>query len=424
MHYLAICAIIKDEDLYLREWAAYHSLLGVEHFYLYDNESARSQARALEGFEAGRFTFVPWPGVAQQMPAYNHCLKTFGKDCRWLAYIDVDEFICPMEDDDLRALLAEYEEYAGLAIPWLMFGSSGHLRRPEGMTLKNFQETLPEEYDARHNIIKCIVDPARTLKILDPHKSFPKEGEYVVSEDHRPVTRGANRVIRSVDKVRLNHYFYRSQEEFEAKLARGRSDRADEAGRYPYEQFYVQARDAVLPDSAIQRFVPQTRAAMFDPGILPPARGCDTQFHELVGEIYNLVRQRQFGRAEALMCASAVISKDYVGFWIMRSMLAREAGHPDRALRFAYKALYCAEVPEVYWEIFQNRLVMGQEREARNTLLCMKGLVNKLCSAKIPEALAWRERLVALWPRYVMDKSAAARPVHVESGAVSFSKAG
>ena len=37
---LAVVAIFKDEGRYLREWLDYHLLAGVEHFYLYNNDSA------------------------------------------------------------------------------------------------------------------------------------------------------------------------------------------------------------------------------------------------------------------------------------------------------------------------------------------------------------------------------------------------
>ena len=40
MRYLALCCIVKDENMFLKEWLAYHALLGVEHFYIYDNMSA------------------------------------------------------------------------------------------------------------------------------------------------------------------------------------------------------------------------------------------------------------------------------------------------------------------------------------------------------------------------------------------------
>ena len=46
--YLAICAIFRDEAPFLDEWIAFHRLMGVEHFFLYDNGSVdnpRSNSR-------------------------------------------------------------------------------------------------------------------------------------------------------------------------------------------------------------------------------------------------------------------------------------------------------------------------------------------------------------------------------------------
>jgi hypothetical protein len=38
-HKLAVCAIAKNEGAYFKEWLEYHRLVGVEKFYIYDNES-------------------------------------------------------------------------------------------------------------------------------------------------------------------------------------------------------------------------------------------------------------------------------------------------------------------------------------------------------------------------------------------------
>ena len=37
---IAICAIFKDEAPYLLEWLAFHKMIGVDLFFLYDNGSS------------------------------------------------------------------------------------------------------------------------------------------------------------------------------------------------------------------------------------------------------------------------------------------------------------------------------------------------------------------------------------------------
>ncbi|MBQ3442569.1 MAG: glycosyltransferase family 92 protein [Selenomonadaceae bacterium] len=44
---LAVVAIFKDEARYLREWLDYHLAAGVEHFYLYNNDSSDDYATVL-----------------------------------------------------------------------------------------------------------------------------------------------------------------------------------------------------------------------------------------------------------------------------------------------------------------------------------------------------------------------------------------
>lgn len=36
---LSVCSIFKNEAPYLREWIEYHLIVGIEHFYLYNNNS-------------------------------------------------------------------------------------------------------------------------------------------------------------------------------------------------------------------------------------------------------------------------------------------------------------------------------------------------------------------------------------------------
>ena len=46
-YYLSLCCIIKDER-YLEEFIVYYNILGVEHFYIYDNESSLPISKRLD----------------------------------------------------------------------------------------------------------------------------------------------------------------------------------------------------------------------------------------------------------------------------------------------------------------------------------------------------------------------------------------
>ncbi len=131
MDYLSLCLICKDENDYLEEWLNYHILTGVERFYIYDNDSQISLRETLKDYVArGWVVITDIPGQAMQMYAYDHCLRAFGPSTRWLGFIDTDEFLVPKTSVDLKDLLQHYEEFGGLAVSSLFFGSNQHQERP------------------------------------------------------------------------------------------------------------------------------------------------------------------------------------------------------------------------------------------------------------------------------------------------------
>ena len=59
LHDLAVVAILKNEGAYLKEWLDYHLLAGVNHFYLYDNDSPDNQAEVVAPYvKAGLVDWV------------------------------------------------------------------------------------------------------------------------------------------------------------------------------------------------------------------------------------------------------------------------------------------------------------------------------------------------------------------------------
>ncbi|MBR0060514.1 MAG: glycosyltransferase family 92 protein, partial [Selenomonadaceae bacterium] len=93
---LSIVAILKNEAPYLREWLDYHLMAGVDHFYLYDNESTDNQAEVAAPYvEAGIVDYIPVPGEVMQTPVYNDAVNRFKFQSRYMAFIDCDEFIYP-----------------------------------------------------------------------------------------------------------------------------------------------------------------------------------------------------------------------------------------------------------------------------------------------------------------------------------------
>ena len=214
--YLSACLCFKDSAAYLSEWLAFYTVLGVEHFYLYDNDSSDNYEAAIKPFlERGVVTLIRFPGAGVQGKIYQHCLTTYGHRTRWLLFSDDDEFLFPVKDCSLQEALAPYERYAGVAIPWAMYGSSGHVMRPSGLVIQNYvrRAAAPDPQ------VKCVVNPGCIVEPIVIAHQFRCRGSLMVDEKFHPI-REPIAPLATMDVFRLNHYATKSREEMRERRSR------------------------------------------------------------------------------------------------------------------------------------------------------------------------------------------------------------
>lgn len=128
---VAVCAIFKNEALFMKEWIEYHLLIGIEHFYLYNNFSNDNYKEVLRPYvEKDIVTLIDWPIQGNdnaQDRAYTDCLRRFKNEAHWVAIIDLDEFINLKKCDKIKDWLLEYEKYPSVYLYWKHFGASGKM---------------------------------------------------------------------------------------------------------------------------------------------------------------------------------------------------------------------------------------------------------------------------------------------------------
>ena len=218
--YLSICAIYRNEARYLPEWIEFHRLFGVERFFLYNNRSTDDHMEVLAPYiDEGIVVWHDFPMFPGQREAYEQCLGEHRHDARWIAYIDVDEFLFSPTGRLLSDVLSDFEAYPGAVVNMMHYGTSGHETPPPGLAVESYTRRL--EFDRpRNRTVKSIVDPERTLRIgLVAHYFIYADGERAVDENFEP-SHGHETDGVSVDLLRINHYFTRSQQERREKLTR------------------------------------------------------------------------------------------------------------------------------------------------------------------------------------------------------------
>lgn len=124
-----------------------------------------------------------------QLYIYSKCLMDFGKYSKFMAFIDVDEFIVVTNPEkSIPMILKNYEKYGGLTLNWMFFGSSGHRSRPAGGVIENYVQC------GKNPHIKSIVatDFVHSPSELNPHAFVYKDGYYAVDTNLDRVIGPAN----------------------------------------------------------------------------------------------------------------------------------------------------------------------------------------------------------------------------------------
>ena len=327
---LAICAVFKDEAAYLREWVEFHQLMGVERFYLYNNNSTDRYLDALQmHIASGAVVIHEWPQHPAQLQAYEHCLKTHGHEADWIGFIDVDEFLFSPSAKALPDVLADFADHPGVGVNWVMFGSSGHTHKPQGGVLENYLRRgelecgvpyahlrLPDgSYRSENAHIKSIVQPAKVASCKNAHFMLYTDNGRAVDENGKPID-GPFTAKVSVNTLRINHYWSKSEEECRRKFERGF---ADGGGARDWNEFLahedilntvhddtvlrVIAQRGVLPPTwPLDAFVQNDEGVWHSPVADRPAH---IGIHTLAAQLYDFVRE-----ASDTSVFSPVLAKD------------------------------------------------------------------------------------------------------------------
>jgi hypothetical protein len=256
---IAAVLIVKNEAHTIYEWLAHHAAVGIDRFIIYDNGSTDGTRDEIRAFpEASRIRLINWPMTFGQMPAYQDAVTRFGRSCGWMAFIDADEFLIPLQNESMAAILADFSDKDGLAIPWTVFGSAGHTLRPPGLLLENFTRRAPDDFSVNRHI-KCIMRPERIAYVTSsPHIFIPRSFGGIVLEDGTPVDQDSSLLAEPFvpQRLRLHHYVVQSRADFAQKQARGVANPSQ-----PRDQGFFELHDRnEIEDKAALPFVPAIRA--------------------------------------------------------------------------------------------------------------------------------------------------------------------
>ena len=248
---VAITAVHKWEERFMREWLEYHLLVGVGHFFLFPNDCDADSAtrKLLVPYERAGVVTVDGEfdcAKGAQTRAYRRSIERYGTRAAWMAFIDLDEFIvvrAPMEPRSCMGwgtCLASVSSLVGgfnasswpaVALPWRLFGTSGHVARPHGpVTVAYYKRASSRQakdwrarsYKSVANMAAC---RAATVHVCSEFAPGWRPGLFTVNGERLELGKSTLRKAhQKFGQIYLAHYRTRSLEDWLGRGKRGTAD--------------------------------------------------------------------------------------------------------------------------------------------------------------------------------------------------------
>lgn len=264
-YYSTICAIFKNEGTYLKEWVEYNKLIGIDHIYLYNNNSTDNYLEVLAPYLQDKYiTLKDWTRNQAQMEAYVDCIESFSGEANWIGFIDLDEFIVPIHNNNMKDFLERFEQRPAVKIYWKLFGTSGLENRDrDGLVIEDFNSCWEKLVETG----KCFYNTAYAFdysKTAGLHHNLWT----IIGNIHTPPVNCFDRISQkeyeflpsaNVD-IQINHYFTKSYSEYIEKSAKG--DVYFEQNPHNLDYFYRHEMMCVSSDHKIAKYIIKLKRAM------------------------------------------------------------------------------------------------------------------------------------------------------------------
>ncbi len=272
---LGICTIQRNRGRWIAEWCAFHYLVGFRRFYFFAHRCTDDTLSVLRQLQARidlTVNVVPDHIERPQLAAYRFAYARHGGEVDWMAFIDGDEFLFPTRADTVGDAIARIDNsrLGAIGVYWACFGSSGHVREPDGLLIENYRQRAPDDFRANGHV-KSIVRGGIGDAFHVTHNShlFVTPGA-TFDEKDRYIELGWTGYAPSWDALRINHYVTQSREYFTG--FKQRSGAADMAGGQDHvrpESWWTDHDRNDVHDTSVVRFYAPLKALLAEWDVNP-----------------------------------------------------------------------------------------------------------------------------------------------------------
>ena len=178
---VAMCAVAKKENRYIKYFVQHYKDLGYNHLYLYDNnlsgrESLEDDEIVKNGVKEGFITIIDNKNIPTnpQMDAYYSCYKNYNKEYDWISFYDIDEFLI-LKDKKIKIQHfvnhPRFNNCENIKVSWKVYNDNDQLEYKDGPLIERFPTETEYLYEERHikSTVRGGLDYDNLRKSYNPH---------------------------------------------------------------------------------------------------------------------------------------------------------------------------------------------------------------------------------------------------------------
>lgn len=230
---IGVGLVVKNEVVDIISWVAWHAMLGIDNFYIFDDHSTDGTFAVLQtlaniynirleqtDLEVSEYFYF------RQEYCYKRIISLASGQVEWLLFVDADEYIRLERDENLHAFVERYGSYDAICINWCTYGSNGHVIRPKLSPIEAFTRRSPAD-DAMNRHVKSCIRPDKVgQNWINVHVFDVDPDRQVLVDYSQPEWTGIPGIIRKTpnfDHARIMHFQCKSMEQF-VERAKKRTD--------------------------------------------------------------------------------------------------------------------------------------------------------------------------------------------------------
>ncbi len=261
---ISIGAYFKNETRFLCEWVEFHLLIGVEHLYLYCNDIDPTETKkVLKSYiKKGIVSFIHYPhkltNKHDATTIYNKIFSVANKETKWLAFIDLDEFICLIKHKNINQFLKLYDdkEIAAISMLWTVFINYEQYQTTQQLQIEAYTHALIK-YKSRP-VYKSIIKTSRCNGMRSAHNPNLNNTKFRFVDENKYTVK--IRYNAPNDMIRLNHYHLKSRNDFTIKLTN--VGYWNNKISHSWKNYEKALNKPVIKNFVIQRFLPELKRKM------------------------------------------------------------------------------------------------------------------------------------------------------------------